>query len=259
MTSSQTPPDAQNHRVALVTGGSRGIGAVTARLLADRGWDVCVSYQSDAEAAEQVVQECIKTGRQAMAVQADVAKEADVMALYHHVDDVVGPLDVLVNNAGIVAPASRLDEMTADRMERMLAVNTLGSMLCAREAVRRMSNRHGGAGGSIVNVSSAASRLGSPNQYVDYAASKGAIDTLTIGLAREVADEGIRVNAVRPGIIETDIHASGGDPDRPARLGPNLPMRRVGRPDEVAAAIVWLCSAEASYVTGAILDVSGAR
>lgn len=242
-----------------MTGGSRGIGAVTAKRLASNGWDIAITYLSDAGAASEVVAECVRAGRAAVAVQADVAAEADVLRMFGQVDEALGPVDTLVNNAGIVAPALRLEEMTAERMDRMLAVNTLGSLLCAREAVRRMSTRHGGAGGQIVNVSSASSRIGSPNQYVDYAASKGAIDTFTIGLAREVADEAIRVNAVRPGIIETEIHASGGDPDRPARLGPSLPMGRAGRAEEVAAAIVWLCSAEASYVTGAILDVTGGR
>lgn len=254
-----TPAEGQVQPVAIVTGGSRGIGAVTARRLASQGWDVCITYRSDADAANGVVAECMEAGRSAVAIQADVAAEPDVLRVFAGVDESLGPITTLVNNAGIVAPAARLEEMTAERMDRMLAVNTLGSLLCAREAVRRMSTRHGGAGGQIVNVSSASSRLGSPNQYVDYAASKGAVDSLTIGLAREVADEGIRVNAVRPGIIETEIHASSGDPDRPARLGPSLPMGRAGRAEEVAAAIVWLCSPEASYVTGAILDVAGAR
>jgi NAD(P)-dependent dehydrogenase (short-subunit alcohol dehydrogenase family) len=246
-------------KVALVTGGGRGIGAVTAQLLASRGWDVCVGYQRDAAAAAGVVQACEKLGRRAVAICADVSVESDVLDLFSQCDERLGVAGALVNNAGIVAPRCRVDELDDDRLQRMMAVNVIGPFLCAREAVRRMSTRHDGAGGSIVNVSSAASRLGSPGEYVDYAASKGAIDTMTLGLAREVADEGVRVNAVRPGVIDTEIHASGGQPDRAHRLGPQLPMKRPGTAAEVAGAIGWLCSDEASYVTGALLDVSGAR
>ncbi|HEX3825449.1 MAG TPA: SDR family oxidoreductase [Mycobacteriales bacterium] len=246
-------------KLALITGGSRGIGAVTATLLAGRGWDVCLSYREDADAAATVVRDCEATGVGAIAVRADVSVETDVIELFAQCDARLGALDTLINNAGIVGPRARVDELGADRLQQMMAVNVIGPFLCVREAVRRMSTRHGGAGGSIVNVSSAAARLGSPGEYVDYAASKGAIDTMTLGLAREVADEGVRVNAVRPGIIDTDIHASGGQPDRAERLGPTLPMKRVGRAVEVASAIGWLCSDEASYVTGAILDISGAR
>jgi NAD(P)-dependent dehydrogenase (short-subunit alcohol dehydrogenase family) len=246
-------------RVALVTGGGRGIGAACARLLAAQGWDVCVSYRADAGAAARVVDECRALGRRAVAVGADVAAADDVAGLFAQLDAELGRLDALVNNAGIVAPARRVDEMTADRLERMMAVNVVGAFLCAGEAVRRMSRRHGGEGGVIVNVSSAASRLGSAGEYVDYAASKGAVDSMTLGLAREVAAEGIRVNAVRPGIIDTDIHASGGRPGRAALLGPQIPMQRAGHAAEVAAAVAWLCSDAASYVTGALLDVSGGR
>lgn len=242
-----------------MTGGGRGIGAATARLLAGDGWDVCITYLQDADAADAVVESCSAAGVRAVAAQADVAVEADVVALFNTVDAALGPVGALVNNAGIVGPKARLDEFDGDRLNRMFAVNAVGPFLCAREAVRRMSTRHGGRGGVIVNVSSAASRLGSPGEYVDYAASKGAIDTMTIGLAKEVACEGIRVNAVRPGLIETEIHASGGQPDRLDRLRTAIPMQRPGAADEVANAIVWLCSDAASYVTGALLDVSGGR
>jgi NAD(P)-dependent dehydrogenase (short-subunit alcohol dehydrogenase family) len=244
--------------VAVITGGSRGIGAATAVLLAQRGWAVCVGYRSAVEDAHRVVDECRETGATAMAAPVDVASPEAVVSFFE-VADHLGPLRALVNNAGIVDRRSRLDEMSAERLQRMFGVNTIGPFLCAREAVRRMSTRYGGTGGSIVNVSSAASRLGSPGQYVDYAASKGAIDTMTLGLAREVAQEGIRVNAVRPGLIDTEIHASGGEPDRVERLEHEIPMQRGGRPEEVATTIAWLCSPEASYVTGALLDVSGGR
>ncbi len=203
--------------------------------------------------------QCRATGNRARAVRADVSREDDVVALFEVVDAEWGRLDALVNSAGIVAPRARVDDLSYPRLERIFAVNVIGSFLCAREAVRRLSTRRGGPGGSIVNVSSAAARLGSPGEYVDYAASKGAIDTMTLGLAREVADEGIRVNAVRPGLVDTDIHARGGQPDRVARLAPTIPMQRGGQADEVAFAIAWLCSEEASYVTGALLDVSGGR
>jgi NAD(P)-dependent dehydrogenase (short-subunit alcohol dehydrogenase family) len=246
-------------QVAVVTGGSRGIGAATSLLLAARGWDVCIGYRSDVVAAESVAAQCRAAGPRAIAVAADVGREADVLSLFEAVDASLGSPDALVNSAGVVDRQARVDEMTYERLQRMFAVNVVGSFLCAREAVRRMSCLHGGHGGAIVNVSSAASRLGSPGEYVDYAASKGAIDTMTLGLAREVAGEGIRVNAVRPGLVDTDIHASGGQPDRAWRLAPTIPMGRPGEPGEVAQAIVWLCSPEASFVTGALLDVSGGR
>ena len=244
----------------IVTGGSRGIGAATARLLASKGWDVAITYNSDAEAAAAVVAECEALGAKAHAVRADLATEDDVIRLFAEVDDTFGRPRGLVNNAGIVGDAKeRVDQFTRARIERMLSVNVTGPFLCAREAVRRMSTRFGGDGGVIVNVSSAAARLGGPGEYVDYAASKGAIDTMTVGLAKEVAEEGIRVNAVRPGLTRTTIHASGGQPDRVERLAPMVPLQRAGEPEEVAAAIAWLCSDEASYVTGAVLDVSGGR
>jgi NAD(P)-dependent dehydrogenase (short-subunit alcohol dehydrogenase family) len=246
--------------VAVVTGGSRGIGAATALLLARRGWDVCLGYQRDADAAEAVVRGCEAAGARAVAVPGDVASPDDVAALFAAADG-LGPVSALVNNAGVVAPAARVDELTLtpERLSRLMAVNVTGAFLCAGEAVRRMSTRHGGEGGAIVNVSSAAARLGSAGEYVDYAASKAAVDTLTIGLAREVAAEGVRVNAVRPGLIETDIHASGGRPDRVEQLRSTVPMQRGGTAGEVAAAIAWLCSDEASYTTAAIVDVSGGR
>jgi NAD(P)-dependent dehydrogenase (short-subunit alcohol dehydrogenase family) len=246
-------------RIMLITGAGRGIGAATARRAARDGWTIAINYRTDRKAAEALASDITQAGGRAIAIAADVAVEADVVRLFETVDRELGRLDVLVNNAGIVAPRSRIDEMTFDRLDRMFRVNVIGSFLCAREAVRRMSTRHGGRGGAIVNVSSAAARLGSPGEYVDYAASKGAIDTMTLGLAREVAAEGIRVNAVRPGLIDTGIHASGGQPDRPERMRPTVPMQRIGTDDEVAAAILWLASGEASYATGALLDVSGGR
>jgi len=245
--------------VLLVTGGSRGIGAATARLAAQRSWQVAVNYTANSLAADEVVRAIRAEGGTAMAVQADVADEAQVMAMFARIDARLGPLTGLVNNAGVVDVTARLDEMDVARWRRMFDINVIGSMLCAREAVRRMSTRHGGSGGAIVNVSSAASRLGSPGQYVDYAASKGAIDALTLGLAKEVAAEGIRVNAVRPGLIDTDIHASGGLPDRVKALQHLVPMQRGGSADEVAQAIVWLLSDAASYTTMSLIDVSGAR
>ncbi len=246
-------------RTLLVTGGSRGIGASVARIAAGRGWRVAVNYAENAAAAEALVSEIRDASGEAIAIRGDVGVEADVVRLFEAVDRAYGPLDALVNNAGVVARKGRVEDMDAARLERMMRVNVIGSFLCAREAVRRMSTRRGGRGGGIVNVSSVASLLGSAGEYVDYAASKGAIDSFTVGLAREVAEEGIRVNAVRPGIIATEIHASGGQPDRIERVRPLVPMKREGRPEEVASAILWLLSDEASYTTGAIIDVSGGR
>ena len=245
--------------IAVITGGGRGIGAATARRLAGDGWDVALAYRSDHESADAVAGELRTRGGRAITAALDVGDEAAVVALFEQVADELGPVGALVNNAGVVDVSARVDEIDAARLERMWRTNITGPFLCAREAVRRMSSRHGGAGGVIVNVSSAAARHGSPGEYVDYAASKGAIDTFTLGLAKEVAAESIRVNAVRPGIIDTEIHASGGQPDRIERIGPVVPMGRGGTADEVAAAIAWLCSDDASYVTGALLDVSGGR
>ena len=245
--------------VLLITGASRGIGAATALLAAQQGWAVAVNYTANSLAADEVVRRIRASGGTAMAVQADVANEAQVLAMFARVDAKLGTLSGLVNNAGVVDVSARVDEMDMARWRRMFDINVLGSMLCAREAVRRMSTRHGGSGGAIVNVSSAASRLGSPGQYVDYAAAKGAVDAFTIGLAKEVAGEGIRVNAVRPGLIETDIHASGGLPNRVQDLKHLVPMQRGGTADEVAQAIVWLLSDAASYTTMSLLDVSGGR
>jgi NAD(P)-dependent dehydrogenase (short-subunit alcohol dehydrogenase family) len=243
----------------LITGGSRGIGAATALLAAQRGYAVAVNYTANSLAADEIVRQIRAQGGNAMAVQADVGIEAQVMAMFQKIDAKLGRLTALVNNAGVVDVAARVDEMSVERLKRMFDINVVGSFVCAREAVKRMSTRHGGSGGVIVNVSSAAARLGGSGQYVDYAASKGAIDTLTIGLAKEVALEGIRVNAVRPGIIETDIHASGGQPDRARQMAPLVPMQRAGSADEVAQAIVWLLSDASSYTTGTLLDVTGGR
>jgi NAD(P)-dependent dehydrogenase (short-subunit alcohol dehydrogenase family) len=246
-------------KVALITGGSRGIGAATALLAARQGWAVAVNYQASQAAAEAVVAQIGAQGGRAIAVQGDVAHEDQVLAMFAAVDAQLGRLTALVNNAGVVDTTQRVDEMGVARLRRMFETNVIGSIVCAREAVRRMSTRHGGAGGSIVNVSSAASRLGSAHQYVDYAASKGAIDAFTLGLAREVAAEGIRVNAVRPGLIETDIHASGGLPDRVRDLAHQVPMQRGGTAEEVAQAIAWLMSDASPYTTMSFLDVSGGR
>ncbi len=246
-------------KVLLVTGGSRGIGAATALLAAQKGWAVAVNYTANSLAADQVVRDIRAAGGTAIAVQADVSHEDQVLAMFDKVTAKLGPLTGLVNNAGIVDMTARLDEMSVERWRRMFDINVIGSLLCAREAVRRMSTQHGGSGGSIVNMSSAASRLGSPGQYMDYAASKGAIDTFTVGLAKEVAAEGIRVNAVRPGLIETELHASGGLPDRVRDLAHQVPIQRGGSALEVAQAIVWLLSEEASYTTMSFLDVSGGR
>ena len=284
------------NRIVLITGGSRGIGAATALLCAREGYDVAVNYVRDEHAAEQVAAQVRALGRRAMVIGADVSREADVLRMFERVDAELGPLTALVNNAGVVDVAARVDEMSIARLARIFGINVIGSMLCAREAVRRMSTRHGGEnpwaaagggspwaaagggspwaaagggspwaaagggrGGAIVNLSSVAARLGGSGQYVDYAAAKGAIDTFTLGLAREVATEGVRVNAVRPGIIETEIHASGGQPDRAAQMAPQVPMQRAGSADEVAQAIVWLLSDAASYTTGALIDVTGGR
>lgn len=245
--------------ILLVTGGSRGIGAATARLAAARGYAVCLSYRSQADAANAVVADIERAGGEAIAVPADVAGEADVLRLFETVDARLGRLSALVNNAGILEQHTTVLNIDAARLQRVLATNVIGSFLCAREAVRRMSTAHGGSGGAIVNVSSMAAKLGSPGEYVDYAASKGAIDAMTIGLAKEVAAEGIRVNAVRPGVIYTDIHASGGEPGRVDRVKGSVPMRRGGSAEEVALAILWLLSDEASYSTGTFIDVSGGR
>jgi NAD(P)-dependent dehydrogenase (short-subunit alcohol dehydrogenase family) len=244
--------------VVVVTGGSRGIGAATARLFAREGWSVCLSYREDQEAASAVVASCEGHGVPAVAVAADVSDPAAVASLFAAADS-LGRLGALVNNAGIAPSPARVEELTPERLSRVFAVNVVGAFLCAGEAVRRMSTRHGGAGGSIVNVSSGASRVGSPGEYVDYAASKGAIDTMTLGLAREVAAEGIRVNAVRPGLIDTEIHARSGQPTKLTDKAPTIPMARPGTPGEIAESILFLSSPTASYISAAILDITGAR
>lgn len=246
-------------RSVLVTGGGRGIGAATAWQCAQRGWAVAVNYANDAAAAQAVVARIRAAGGTALAIQADVADEAQVLAMFAAIDRELPPLGALVNNAGVVDVPQRVDAMSVARLQRMFAINVLGSIVCAREAVKRLSTRHGGPGGGIVNLSSVAARLGAPGQYVDYAAAKGAIDIFTLGLAQEVALDGIRVNAVRPGLIDTEIHASGGRPERARQLAPTVPMQRAGSADEVAQAIVWLLSDDSSYTTGAILDVTGGR
>lgn len=245
--------------VLLVTGASRGIGAAVSRLAAKQGWRVAVNYVSNRAAADAVIEAITADGGEAIAVKGDVGDAADITSMFEIVDRHFGRLDGLVNNAGIIDTAQRVDEMSVGRIERMMRVNVTGSILCAAEAVRRMSSKHGGKGGAIVNISSMAAIIGSPSQYVDYAASKAAIDTFTIGLAREVAADDIRVNAIRPGIIDTDIHASGGLPDRARDMAPNIPMQRPGTAEEVADAVLYLLSPAASYVTGAILNVSGGR
>jgi NAD(P)-dependent dehydrogenase (short-subunit alcohol dehydrogenase family) len=246
-------------KIMLVTGGSRGIGAATALGAARQGYAVVLSYRTEAEAAAEVVRAIEADGGRALAVQADVAQEADVLRLFAACDAAFGPLTALVNNAGILSRQSRGEDMDAARIEHILRVNVVGSFLCAREAVRRMSTRRGGAGGAIVNVSSAAARLGAPGEFIDYAASKGAVDTFTLGLAKEVATEGIRVNAVRPGVILTDIHDTSGEIGRVERVAPLVPMQRAGTAEEVAASILWLVSDEASYVTATFIEASGGR
>ena len=244
--------------LALVTGGTRGIGRATALALAEQGWDLVLSYRYDTAAAATTEQACASRGASVRTMRADVSDEDDVRRMFQTVDE-LGPLRALVNNAGIVGPKTRVDALTLERIQTMFAVNVFGTILCSREAVRRMSTANGGSGGRIVNVSSAAARLGSPGEYVDYAAAKGAVDSFTVGLAKEVADEGILVNAVRPGLVDTDIHASGGQPDRAERLRPLIPVQRVGTAPEIASVIAFLCSDAASYLCGAIIDVSGGR
>ncbi len=246
-------------QIMIVTGASRGLGAATARLAAQRGYDVCVNYLGNGEGAQAVVRDVEAAGRRAIAVQADVSKEDQVERLFETVDKELGTVTALVNNAGLTGPSSRLDEVEVETLKRALDVNVLAVMLCARAAIRRMSSKHGGKGGGIVNISSVAASMGSPGDYVWYAATKGAIDSLTIGLANEVAREGIRVNAVAPGVVATDIHVAGNDPDRPARIGPTIPMGRCGEPEEIAEPILWLLSDAASYAIGAILRVGGGR
>jgi len=246
-------------KTLLITGASRGIGAQTALMAAAQGYEVCVNYKSNHEAAQSVVDEITLNGGRAFAVQADIAQEASILALFKNLDERWETLSALVNNAGILETQMRLETMTFDRMQCIFSTNVFGTMLCAREAVKRMSTKNGGSGGAIVNISSGAAKLGSPNEYIDYAASKGAIDTFTIGLAKEVSEEGIRVNAVRPGFIYTEMHADGGEPDRIERIKEFVPMKRGGQPEEVAEAILWLLSDKASYTTGSFIDVMGGK
>ncbi len=252
-------PETPDHRVALVTGSSRGIGAATVRLLASQGYQVCINYRSDSDAADALLAELVADDVKAIAVSADVSVEDDVVSLFDTVDRELGTVTALVNNAGILRPQQGIVDMDARRINEILATNVTGTMLCCREAARRMSTRQGGNGGAIVNVSSVAARTGSPGEYVDYAASKGAVDTLTTGLSVELAADGIRVNGVRPGFIHTDMHAAGGEPDRVERLAPSIPMGRGGQPEEIAQCIAWLLSEDASYVTGAFIDAAGGR
>lgn len=246
-------------RVMLITGASRGIGAATARLAAQQGYALCLNYHQRADAANAVLEQLRGLGVTAIAVQADVADETQVLHMFEAIDRELGRLDVLVNNAGMLEQQMRLEQMDAARWGRVLGANVIGSFLCAREAIKRMSTRHGGQGGAIVNLSSVAARLGAPGEYIDYAAAKGAIDSMTLGLAKEVASEGVRVNAVRPGVIHTDIHAAGGEPDRVERVKASVPMGRGGQAEEIAEAILWLASEQASYTSGALLDVAGGR
>lgn len=246
-------------RVMLITGASRGIGAATARLAAQQGYALCLNYHQRADAANAVLEQVRGLGVTAIAVQADVADETQVLHMFEAIDREFGRLDVLVNNAGMLEKQMRLEQMDAARWTRVLGANVIGSFLCAREAIKRMSTRHGGRGGAIVNLSSVAARLGAPGEYIDYAAAKGAIDSMTLGLAKEVASEGIRVNAVRPGVIHTDIHAAGGEPDRVERVKASVPMGRGGQAEEIAEPILWLASEQASYTSGALLDVAGGR
>jgi NAD(P)-dependent dehydrogenase (short-subunit alcohol dehydrogenase family) len=246
-------------KVMLITGASRGIGAATARLAAQRGYALGINYRQQRDAAEALVREIEAAGGRALALCADVGDEAQVLAMFEQLDQAFGRLDVLVNNAGMLERQMRLEDMDVARFERVLRANVTGSFLCAREAIKRMSTRHGGQGGAIVNLSSIAARIGAPNEYIDYAAAKGAVDSMTLGLAKELAMEGIRVNAVRPGVIRTEIHASGGEPDRVQRVSQSVPMGRGGEAEEVASAILWLASEEASYTSGAFLDVAGGR
>ena len=243
----------------LITGGSRGVGAATARIAAQRGYDVAISYVSNDDAARAVVADVEEAGQRGLAIRADSASPDDVVQMFETIDRTFGRIDVLVNNAGIIAKQSRLEDLGFERMQRIFAVNTIGPILCAQQAVKRMSHRHGGRGGVVINISSASARLGSPNEYVDYAASKGALETFTIGFAKEVAGEGIRVNCVRPGHIYTEMHASGGEPGRVDRVKATIPMGRGGQPEEVAHAILWLASSEASFVTGTFLDATGGK
>lgn len=252
-------PSSASPRTVLVTGGGRGIGAATSWLAAQQGWTVAVNYTRGTAAAQGLVARIRDAGGNALALQADVADEAQVLAMFASIDAELPPLGALVNNAGVIDLPTRVDTMTLERLQRMFAINVFGSFVCAREAVQRMSTARGGTGGTIVNLSSAAARLGAPGQYVDYAAAKGAIDVFTLGLAKEVALEGIRVNAVRPGIIATDIHASGGTPDRAQQMAPQVPLQRAGSAEEVAQAILWLMSDASSYTTGAVIDVTGGR
>lgn len=247
------------HKVILITGANRGIGAATARLAAQRDYSVVINYRKQAEAAQKLVAELQRTGANAVALQGDIASESDVIRLFAQIDERLGRLDILVNNAGTLEQQMRLESMDIERWQRVFSTSVFGSFLCCREAIKRMSTRQGGRGGSIINLSSIAARLGGPEQYIDYAAAKGAVDSMTLGLAKELAKDGIRVNAVRPGIIDTEIHASGGEPDRASRAGLSIPLGRSGRPEEIAEAILWLASDQASYTTGALLDVGGGR
>jgi len=252
-------PVVLKRRVVLVTGGGRGIGAATVRLASQKGWSVCINYRSRNTDAEKLADEINKSGGTAISVKADVSREEDVISLFDTIDAEFGTIHALVNNAGVIAPQSQLVDVSADRLRKIFDTNIVGSFLCAREAVKRMSVSRGGSGGSIINLSSAAARIGSPNEFIDYAASKGAIDTMTLGLSKEVAEEGIRVNAVRPGLIETEMHLDTGDINRPQKLKGLIPMKRAGSSSEVANTIVWLMSDDASYITGALVDVAGGR